>query len=68
MIKVKIEVNEDNSIGVREREIVTLPDGREIDAGFHRCVCAPGDDISTKPFKDKDTAAEVQAIADVVWK
>ena len=35
--------------------------------GFHRCVCAEGDDISAAPFQDPATAAKVQAIADVVW-
>ena len=64
---VKIEVNEDNSIGVRERELAELPDGRTADMGFHRCVCTQGDDIASKPFKDPATAAKVQAIADVVW-
>ena len=61
-IKVKLEINENGTIGVREREIVVLPGGREIDAGFHRTVIDVDDNPVTK-LKHGDAAvlAKVQA-------
>lgn len=67
MIKCRIEINEDGTIGVREREIVTLEDGRELDAGLHRCVIDVDDDPEAK-LKHGDAAvlAKVQAVMQAV--
>ena len=63
MIKAKIEINEDGTIGVRERELIELPDGRVVDAGFHRCVIDVDDDPAAKlKHGDADVLSRVQAV------
>jgi len=64
MIQAKIEINEDGVISVREREIIELPDGRTIDAGFHRCVIDVDDDPAAK-LKHGDAAVLAKVSAAV---
>jgi hypothetical protein len=64
MIKAKIEINEDGTLNVRERELIELPDGRTIDAGFHRCVIDVDDDPATK-LKHGDAAVLAKVTAAV---
>ena len=67
MIKAKIEINEDGTIGVRERELIELPDGRVIDAGFHRTVIDVDDDPAAKlKHGDADVISRVQAVMGAV--
>tara|TARA_R100000655_G_C2958458_1_gene188478 strand:+ start:753 stop:986 length:234 start_codon:yes stop_codon:yes gene_type:complete len=60
----KIEVNENNSIGVRRADII-LKDGVEVGRSYHRAVFMPGDDVSAEVQEVQDVAAAVWT-ADVV--
>lgn len=66
MIKCKIEINEDGTIGVRMRRIVEV-DGEQIDVGYHRALIDVDDDPETKLVHPAeglvpDVLARVQAI------